>query len=121
MRRFLSIFALFFITLLLISCSDSISDLSKKDVSLRIDNEHLLVKNNFNHSIYYFAVESGVAAQINWAPLSREENRIRPGRLKSIPLDSIHAYDPGEEILFYYWSQKEPKNNNIKFQSIQTQ
>ncbi|MCG2589048.1 hypothetical protein [Rhodohalobacter sulfatireducens] len=121
MRRLLSNIALFLITLLLISCSGSVSDLSKKDVSLNIENEHLLVKNNFNHSIYYFAVESGVAAQINWAPLSTEENRVRPGRLKSIPLDSIHAYDPGEEILFYYWSQKEPKNNNIKFQSIQSQ
>ncbi|NBC64778.1 MAG: hypothetical protein GVY07_03810 [Bacteroidetes bacterium] len=121
MRRFLSSFALFFITLLLISCSDSISDLSKKDVWLRIENEKLLVRNKFNHSIYYFAVESGVAAQINWAPLSTDENRIGAGRTKSILLDSIYAYDPGEEILFYFWSQKEPKNNNIKFLSIQIQ
>lgn len=121
MRRLPTNFALFFITFLLISCSDSVSDLSKKDVALRIENEQLLVRNKFNHSIYYFAVESGAAAQINWAPLSTDGNRVKPGRTKSIPLDSIYAYDPGDEILFYYWSQKEPENNNIKFQSIQSQ
>lgn len=101
-------------------CSDSISDLRKDDVSVTINNSDLRIKNNSNHSIYYFAVRSG-PAPVQFAPISTDKNRVRPGRVKKIPLDSIHIYEPGNEILFYYWSQKEPKNNNIKFKNIQIQ
>ncbi len=121
MHRFISSITLLLITLFFITCSDSVSDLNRKDVSLIIESDHLKIQNRFSHSIYYFAVESGVAAQIQWAPLSTDENRVKPRGMKSLPLDSIHAYEPGDEILFYYWSEKEPKNSNIKFQSIETQ
>jgi hypothetical protein len=102
-------------------CSDSVSDLNTKDVSLFIDSADLNIRNNFSHPIYYFAVESGVAAQINWAPISTEENRVKARGMKSLPLDSINAYDHGDEIIFYYWSKKEPGNDNIKYQRVKAE
>lgn len=106
--------------LFIVSCSDSVSDLNTKDVFVTTDNDNLTIRNNFNHSIYYFAVESGVAAQILWAPVSTEENRVKSRSTKQISLNEIHAFEPGDEILIYYWSKKEPGNNNIKFQRIET-
>lgn len=102
-------------------CADSVSDLNTDDVSITVDSEDLNIKNNFNHSIYYFAVEAGVAAVIQWAPISSDENRVKSRSTKRILLENIHAYEPGDEILIYYWSKKEPGNKNIKFQRIQTQ
>lgn len=105
---------------ILSSCADSVSDLNTKDISISYNNETLEIRNNFNHPIYYFAVESGIAAAIQWAPISSKENRIKSRNTKRISLDEIHAAEPGDEILFYYWSKKEPGNNNIKFQKVET-
>lgn len=103
------------------SCADSVSDLNTDDVSISTDSVDLTIRNNFNHSIYYFAVEAGVAAAIQWAPISSDENRVKSRSTKRIPLENIHAYEPGDEIIVYYWSKKEPGNKNIKFQRVGVQ
>lgn len=107
--------------LFLVSCTDSISDLNTEDIVVSVESEELTIRNNFNHSIYYFAVEAGTAAYIQWAPISSDENRIKSQSTKRIPLDEIHAYEPHDEIIIYYWSKKEPGNNNIKSQRIGTE
>ena len=113
---------LFLVALLLLlnSCSDSVSDLETDHISIQVESEDLQIKNNFNHSVYYFAVESGVAALINWAPISSEENRVKPKSVRPVSLDEIHGYKPGKTILFYYWSEKEPSSENIKFRRLET-
>lgn len=113
---FLSIFLFF----LLLSCSDSVSDLNTKDISVSSDGEYLEIRNHFNHPIYYFAVESGIAAAIQWAPISSKENLVKSRSTKRISLDKIYAFESGDVILFYYWSKKEPGNKNIKFQRVET-
>lgn len=122
MRKFCLVLLLFLSFFIFLSCSDSVSDLNTDDVSavIDIDNGHLQIRNNFNHPIYYFAVEAGVAVVIQWAPVSSKENQIKSRNTKRIPLNEIHAFEPGDEILIYYWSKKEPGNNNIKSQRIDT-
>lgn len=121
MHKYYSTFLITLFTCLIISsCADSVSDLNTDDVAITSNSADLNIKNNFNHSIYYFAVEAGIAAVIQWAPISSDENRVKSRSTKQIPLENIHAYEPGDEILIYYWSKKEPGNNNIKFQRIQT-
>ena len=112
---------LFLMSLNFISCSDSVSDLYTEDVVVSVESENLTIQNNFNHSIYYFAVEAGTAIYIQWAPVSTDVNRVKSRRTKRIPLEDIHAFEPGDEILIYYWSEKEPDNINIKSQQIETQ
>lgn len=107
-------------SVILISCSDSVSDLNSKDVIVSVESKDLIIKNNFNHSIYFFNVDADTAISIKWAPISTQENCIKSRSTKRIPLNEIHAYEPGDEIIVYYWSEKEPNNDNIKFQKIET-
>ena len=120
MRRIYTLSILLFTGLLFIGCSDSVSDLNTKDVTVSVKSEDLAIKNNFNHSIYYFVVKANTAIYIKWAPISSDENRIKSRSIKRIPLNEINASGTGDEILVYYWSEKEPSNNNIKFQRIET-
>ena len=110
----------FFLILIFSGCADSVSDLNTKDVVVSVEIENLNARNNFNHSVYYFVVEAGVAAVIQWAAISTDENRIKSRSTKQIPFNEIHAFEPGDEIIIYYWSKKEPGNNNIKSQRIET-
>ena len=120
MRRLYSPSLLLLIGLIFVSCSESVSDLNTNDVIVSVEGEDLTIQNNFNHSIYYFTVEAGTAASIQWAAISTNENRVKSRSTKRITLDQIYRYEPGAEIIVYYWSEKEPSNNNIKFQRIET-
>lgn len=102
------------------SCSDSIADLSTDDITLNVKSENLEIRNHLRQPIYYFAVESGTAAVIKWAPFSTNENRVNAKSIRQVTLDEIHGYQPGKTILFYYWSDVEPDTENIKFKKLET-
>lgn len=101
-------------------CSDSLSDLKSDDIRIKMDDNTLTIQNNFNHSIYYFAIESGAAAATLWTPLNTEENRMRPNHKKRIPVNDISGYAPGKTILFYFWAKENPGSNEIKFRRVET-
>ncbi len=120
MRRLYSTPLLFLIGLISVSCSDSVSDLNTDDVIVSVESEELTIQNYFTYSIYYFAVDAGTAAYIQWAAISTDENRVKSRSTKRIPVDQIYGFEPGKDIIVYYWSEKEPSNNNIKSQRIGT-
>lgn len=67
---------LFLLTPLLHSCSDNLASINEDEIIVFILDNRIDVKNHFSQPIYYFAVESGSAAVLHWAPASTDENEI---------------------------------------------
>lgn len=105
----------------LLGCSDNPTAFSSEEIEGKVTEETLEVFNKLDRSIYYFVVERGTAATILWAPTSGEDNEIKRLRSRAIKLDDIFGFEPGKEILFYYWSEQELGSADIKNIVIQSQ
>ena len=71
-------------------------------------NEIVLV-NQTGETIYYAAFEQKVLAVINWAPISRNENRINSGDAKAVKFGEIYAFAPGKNFVLYWWTNNQNK------------
>lgn len=101
-------------------CSDNLTGFQTDEVSAEVKDNGILVSNKTNKPVYYFAVEAETAAVINWAPVSRDENKIESGSNKFIPFSDIYGFEEGDEILFYYWQTDDPSPNDIQNLLIDT-
>jgi len=57
-------------------------------------------------SVYYFIVERGYAARINWGPCTNPRTcvGIPPNATRSVPYTSIGGYAPdAQEAIVYWW------------------
>ncbi len=63
-----------------------------------------MLVNQTGASIYYAGYEQEIAALIDWAPSSREENRIHAGAAKAIKFAEIYALAPGKNFILYWWT-----------------
>ncbi|MDX1638019.1 MAG: hypothetical protein R3281_08625 [Balneolaceae bacterium] len=103
---------------LFFSCSDNPVHPGAKDISLEAGEHALTVTNRFPRELYYFAVEWGRVAQIQWTPASKEGTGIPPGGTKKISYDKVYGYRDGTTIIFYYWIKKNPSVEEISFLTI---
>jgi len=46
---------------------------------------------------------------INWAPISREANRINSGASKPVHFSEIYAFEPGKNFVLYWWTNDRNK------------
>lgn len=112
---------LFLLTTLLYSCSDHPASITNDGIIVFVFDNRMEVKNFLSRSIYYFAVERDLAARINWAPISTEENEIKPNQQKKILFEDISGYEEGKQIIFYYWTGKGTGTKSIESFVIDTE
>jgi hypothetical protein len=72
-------------------------------------NDEIVLINKTGETIYYAAFEQGVLAVINWAPISRDENRINSGNAKPVQFSEIYAFEPGKNFVLYWWTNNQNK------------
>ncbi len=104
----------------MISCSDHPADVKPGDIQIEATETALKVLNGGERAIYYFAVERNLAARINWAPVSEKENEIKAGQSKQILFEDM-GVKQGDQVLFYYWTAKEPESEDIRSILVETQ
>lgn len=112
---------LFLLMLLLHGCSDNPASITDDGIVVFVFDNRIEVQNHFSRSVYYFAVERELAARINWAPISRDENEIKSRQQKKILFEDISGYEKGKQVLFYYWSEKERGSKSIEGLVIDTE
>lgn len=95
-------------------CSDNPASINDDEIVFFVLDNSIKVKNRLSRPIYYFAVERDLAARINWAPISRDENEIKPKQQKKILFEDIFGYEEGKQIIFYYWTGKGTGTKSIK-------
>ena len=106
---------------LFVACSES-TEPDKPDVELNAKTTGLEVKNNTNHTIYYFIVESGFAALIDWAP-GFDGLNLNSGGSTIIPYAEIsnmneESVKEGNKIICYWWSDENMENPEVNNVSI---
>lgn len=112
----LSLLYLFF----LLSCSGDMilseSDQFKIDgVEIQIYSDRFTVKNNRKSNLYYMSIDRDKEMHILWFPISTDENRITPGKKKSITFeDGILGRVEGNQINFHFWYRQKPKSGDMK-------
>ncbi|MEM6645387.1 MAG: hypothetical protein AAF730_03965 [Bacteroidota bacterium] len=89
------------LALLLVGCDNMVVD--DEGVTLRMQDDALIVRNATGEAIYYTAFGQNIAAVIDWAPIISDENRIDPRRSLTIPLEDIAMDGDEEKLLFYWW------------------
>ncbi|WP_185958249.1 hypothetical protein [Fodinibius sediminis] len=99
---------------LLTACSENPSEPGINTADVQVEEDGIRVTNERRYPICYFAVGRYYAAQISWAPVSSPENEILPRQNKFIPFSEIGGYEPGSDILFYYWSGKDATPEDIR-------
>ena len=72
-------------------------------------NDEIVLVNKTSETIYYAAFEQGVLAVINWAPISRDNNRLNSGDAKSVKFSEIYAFAPGKNFVLYWWVNNQNK------------
>lgn len=88
-------------TFILTACSHSLEPVPA--------NDEIVLVNKTRETIYYAAFEQGVLARILWAPASRDENRLNSGAAKPVRLDEIYEFEPGENLVLYWWTNNQNK------------
>lgn len=108
---------LLFLCFGIISCSDDSDNLigyGNNEITGLIKDNYLVITNYSDEPIYYFAVDWGTSALINWAPISEDENKISPKQSMKKGVDEILGYAKGREVIVYYWNTLEPTSESIK-------
>jgi len=72
-------------------------------------NDEIVLVNKTGETIYYAAFEQEVLAVLNWAPISRDGNRIYPGGAKPVKFGEIYAFAPGKNFVLYWWANNQNK------------
>ena len=80
--------------------------------SLRVAStgSELVLRNTGGRTVYYFAIEAGLAARALWAPCTRPDrcDGVAAGQRRSLSFDSLAGYEPGAEVALVYWWHLEP-------------
>lgn len=108
----------FSLLLLLISCTAFLDNAD--GVSGTWKNKKVMIENGTTSSIYYFAVEQGTLEVINWAPHSSNENKIESFSNLGIDESEIYGFEKGKTVIFFYWSVKDPKSDQIESLAVKT-
>lgn len=104
----------------LTSCSGNPTSFQPDEISAEVTDDGIQVFNHADKPIYYFAVEEGTLALLNWAPVSGEENKVDAESNKTIPFTEILGFEEGDRIILYYWQKAEPSLNDIHVLVIDT-
>jgi hypothetical protein len=77
------------------------SDQDSVDVSASDTN--LVVRNNADSRIYYFAIGRDVAPLILWVPTLDRETSVSANSRKSVDLANLNLDENETAVLFYWW------------------
>lgn len=89
-------------------CEDIfLNENSTANVSAVIESDELVIRNGLHFDVYYFAVDQETSYLIDWIPLEREENRIRPNETRVFSTDDIVGYDPDKNVLVFIWGNNQ--------------
>lgn len=100
---------LVFVVCILTGCSDNPAAYDSQDIAIKTTEEGLEVLNKLNRPVYYASFDQEFAAVINWAPFSTQENELKPERVTKIPFTNIGGFKKGGNIIFNYWTSKNPE------------
>jgi hypothetical protein len=101
------------------ACSDTIfSSVNNPNtinrLNFEITAEEFTVTNIRKRPIYYFAVESSRLPFISWVAVSKDINRIDPGKQFTFLFEELWCCDEGGDISFLYWVSQNPDSEDIR-------
>jgi hypothetical protein len=106
-------FLLLIFFVIILGCSDDLTDSVTDEVDARVFDNTLIITNNYYKPIYYFASEQGSLALINWAPISSETNKINAFNNEYLDINKIFNYEKGRQIVVIYWSDLYPEDDRM--------
>lgn len=109
----LSLTALISVSILLIGCGNSGTDLVYNDgsgVSIRASGSGIFVTNNTPKDIHYFLIEQNAAAYTDWIAGCNDINKIVAGGINEILYADILNYRKECDLLFYWWNCKQAES-----------
>lgn len=108
-------YLLIFFLVSLFACS---TDPTRDEVSVQSSGETLVIENDTDEDVYFFAVGATIAPLILWAPSIEESNRVAKDGSRSVSFQNIMLDENETEILFYWWNaievNGEQTNGNIQ-------
>jgi hypothetical protein len=99
------------VLLVVLGCQNATEPLST--VTASITSSQLIIQNNTTNEIYYAVFEKSILAVIDWVPICREDNLIRPREFKARAF-SESTFLPSKEAVVYWWC-KGKKIDNSEF------
>ena len=95
------------ILITLLACSEEEEFVFEGTVSIEAYDSSLVIFNQTNATIYYWAVEREAMNSFDWRPCDDPDKcsdiAIKPGDSKEIPQASIAGWKPGAEVLVHLW------------------
>ncbi len=119
MKRIIFSMILYFF---IISCSTQTEKLEIRKVSISNESKKIIVYNGTSNKIYYFAVESKMAAVIDWSP-SLRHHFIESGKSANLAFSEIlngsdEPVKDGDRIIVYWWNKYHYENNDLNVEYI---
>lgn len=104
------------VSLALVACSAPTEPLS----IARSGMQSLRLVNRTTEPIYYFAVEAGAAAMINWAPCAHPVSckHVAAHGESALPYDQIAFYTPAAQHVIVYWWHLRSDGSSFRPDSI---
>jgi len=117
--RKINAFSIFGVMVLL-ACSTGNEPVT--DVSFKVYDNNLTVENNTPQRIYYIALESEFATLVDWLP-GFNGPFIESGKKSVLPFSEIangneDPVQPGDRILFYWWTAENTEQPDVHYESI---
>ena len=91
--------------IILSSCTGNPTSIKIDGVEVSALNDHFVVLNQNNHSIYYNVWDRNLSVFAIWSP--NPDNNIEPIQRKVFYYEEVSGYREGNKINFHYWFEKE--------------
>ena len=109
-----------YISILCFACLSCDSGVEGNPLGIKSTSEGISVHNLSNKTLYYTAFERERLAYINWAPCTRplDCDHVTPGAATVILYDSIYGYEPGKEVVVFWWNLEKSDNSEYKAMNL---
>jgi hypothetical protein len=102
------------------ACSEPTSVARSERVRVALERWYLTIENRRDATIYFFAIDRGEAALIDWLACTDPPHcravRVRSTRI--VPHDSIYGWKGKGEVLVYWWELEPTGTGNFRPDSI---
>jgi hypothetical protein len=108
------------LAILALGCESAVGP--DQGLSASIVGDSLRLENGTPRPTYFFEVEAGLAARINWAPCSdpRTCQAVAPGSALMIPLTDVFGFEEDSEVVLVYWWYLVPRRGKYQPDAIRT-
>ncbi|SMO51603.1 hypothetical protein [Gracilimonas mengyeensis] len=107
--RAIFLFLIITVGLISTSCVGNLFQDNDDFVKAKVETEQLSLINFSSDTVYYFAIESELAARANYVLRSSEQNQLLPKSNTAISWSQTGSSKSGDKIIVMYWKGDAPK------------